>query len=449
MGILSLLPITVVITLAILTKRTMSSLMIGGVVGAILAFGTGFFSPWVDSMYWALSNGTWQWMALVCGLFGSLVALFQVTKSIKSFSSVALKFATSRKKSLIGTFLVGCAVFVDEWLSALVVGHAMKRVTDKFNVSRTFLCYLIMAVGTTICIVVPFSTWSAFFAGLYESTNVAPIGQGTAVYISTIPFMFFPIAAIIIAFLIVVGILPVWGPMRKEIARAADSGQVFIPGHEPTTDQSIDPDEKYPHFANFIVPIIVLAVVTVVTVEMLYGIMAALATCFIMYVSQKMITVHEFCTAMLNGFKDMIGVIGIVFAAFALRVFNEELGLAPFVISMVYDILNPAILPVAVFFLISVMIFAAGTFWGMAAISFPVIIPVAEAMGANIPLVAAALVCATAFAANACFYGAEVTLACSATDVRNTDYAKNALPIIAAPYIIAMIMFAIAGHMFP
>ena len=61
-------------------------------------------------------------------------------------------------------------------------------------------------------------------------------------------------------------------------------------------------------------------------------------------------------------------------------------------------------------------------------------------------LIASAVVCATAFGATACFYGSEVALTCSATEVSNTDYAKTSLPIIAVPFVLSIIAYAIAGY---
>ena len=50
-GILSLLPVAVVIVLVLLTRRTASSLVAGTVVGAVLLYGTGFPKPWLDVVY--------------------------------------------------------------------------------------------------------------------------------------------------------------------------------------------------------------------------------------------------------------------------------------------------------------------------------------------------------------------------------------------------------------
>lgn len=451
-GFMSVVPILIVIVLAIITRRTMASLIIGSVIAALIAYGTGFFLPWVDALYAALADGVWGWMALVCGLFGSLVGLFTASNCVSSFSDIAYRFANTKKRSLLATFILGVIVFVDEWLSVLVVGTAMREVTDKHKIPREYLAFVITATGAVVCVLLPFSTWSAFYAGQFEANGIAAAGEGLQAYIATIPYMFFPIFALIIAFLMIIGIIPTWGPMKKAITRAETLGQVlpdssFLLGNDtPVNSDSAACTKRKTSALNFVIPLIVLATVTIVTEEMLFGVIVAILVCAIMYFPQRIITYAEFCIAMLEGFKDMIGVIGIVYAAFVLRTLNLKLGLADYVIGIVRGNISSELLPAAVFIVMCVLIYAAGNFWGMAAISFPVIIPIGLAADANMTLIASAVVCATAFGATACFYGSEVALTCSSTQIATTDYAKTSLPLIALPTVLAIIAFAVAGY---
>ena len=130
-GFLSIVPVLIVIALVIITKRTMACLIIGSVIASIIAYGIHFFSKWVNALYIVLSSPTYEWIVLVCGLFGSLVALFQASNCVARFSDIAYRLANTKKKSLIATFLLCVVIFVDDWLAILVVSNAMKTVTDK------------------------------------------------------------------------------------------------------------------------------------------------------------------------------------------------------------------------------------------------------------------------------------------------------------------------------
>ena len=432
-GFFSLAPVIIVIALVIITKRTMACLIIGSIIASFIAYGINFFARWVDALYIVLANPTFEWIVLVCGLFGSLVGLFNASNCVARFSDIAYRIAGTRRKSLIATFLLGLVIFVDDWLSVLVVSNSMKPVTDKHNVPRELLSYIISANGANICVLVPFSTWSAFFAGQFTLNGLCPSGSGTAAYIATIPYLFFSCISALICFFIVSGAIPVWGPMRKAELRLTPAGESAG-------------ERKKSSALNFIIPLAVLAVVTIITKEMLYGVLSSIFVCAALYFPQKLVTFSEFCIAMLNGFKDMVGMLGIVYAAFILRVFNDTLGLADYVIGLVRGNVSAALLPAACFVVLSALFFAAGNFWGMAAISFPVVVPMGLAAGANMTLIASAVVCAATFGSTACFYGTEVSLICAATEIQNVDYAKTALPIIAVPFALAVIAFCAAGY---
>ena len=47
------------------------------------------------------------------------------------------------KAPLLYTWLLGLVVFIDDYLNALAVGSSMRKVTDKFKVSREMLAYVV------------------------------------------------------------------------------------------------------------------------------------------------------------------------------------------------------------------------------------------------------------------------------------------------------------------
>lgn len=131
-GILSLLPVAVVIVLVFLTKRTAVSLLAGTVVGAVMLHGTGFAGPWLEVVYGVMGSDLWIWLVLVCGFFGSLVALFEASGGIYGFTAIAAKICKGERRTLFASWLLGVLVFVDDWLSILSVGTAMRRAHRSF-----------------------------------------------------------------------------------------------------------------------------------------------------------------------------------------------------------------------------------------------------------------------------------------------------------------------------
>lgn len=446
-GIISLLPVISVVILAFVTKRTLEPLLLGSIVGFVILHGAGFFMPWLDAVYAVMMDGTTVWIILVCGLFGSLVALLEKSGGALGFSDIATKAAKTRGISLIITWILGIIIFIDDYLNALAVGTAMRKVTDEYKVPREMLAYVVNSTGAAVCVLIPFSTWSAFMAGQLEASGVAEAGAGTAAYISTIPYMFYPWVAVLIVPLFALKILPRFGPMKTAEKRAEETGQLLPNSMLDKEDEfaAAETMEKKPNALNFILPMVILAIVTVVTEDMLQGVIISIVTCGILYFPQKLMSLNEFCDSTLNGFKDMVQVLGIIVAAFFLQQANDALGLTPFVIDSVQSFLSPALLPAVTFVIIAFLAFATGSFWGIAAIAFPIIIPLAQSMDVSVFLASGAIISSAAFGSHTCFYGDAVTLSCASSQIQNMDYAKTSIPLIALPAVIGVILFLTAG----
>ena len=447
-GALSLVPAAIVIVTALLTRRTLEPLLLGSVIGYIILAGSGFFSAWLDAVYTVMMNSTTVWVILVCGLFGSLVALLEKSGGAMGFSAIAAKVTKNRESALISTWILGIIIFIDDYLNALAVGAAMRKVTDKFGVPREFLAYVINSTGATVCVLIPFSTWSAFMAGQLESSGAAEAGAGTAVYICTIPFILYGWVAILVVPLFILKIIPVWGPMKKAEQRVIEAGQTLPDSTAPlysNENQEEDALAKKPKAINFIIPMIILGAVCVITSDMLIGVIVGIVSCVILYAPQRLMKASEFCDTAVNGFKDMVLVLAIVVAAFFLQQANDALGLTPFVIEQVTPILSPSLLPAFSFLIIAALAFCTGSFWGVAAIAFPIIVPLAQSMDVSTLIACGAVISGAAFGSQSCFFSDAATLTCASSQIQNSDYARAVLPLLILPLALGFIAFLIAG----
>ena len=82
------------------------------------------------------------------------------------------------------TILLGVLIFVDDYFNCLTVGSVMRPVTDKHNVSRAKLAYLIDATAAPVCIIAPISSWAAAVAGFASGAGV---NNGMELFIRAIP----------------------------------------------------------------------------------------------------------------------------------------------------------------------------------------------------------------------------------------------------------------------
>lgn len=56
---------------------------------------------------------------------------------------------------------LGIIIFVDDYFNCLTVGTVMRPITDKHQISREKLAYIIDSTAAPICIIAPISSWAA------------------------------------------------------------------------------------------------------------------------------------------------------------------------------------------------------------------------------------------------------------------------------------------------
>ena len=433
--------------LALLTRRTFESLIGGTLVGCVLTSGFGFFSTFTDSMLAVMKDETVGWITLVVGLFGSLIALLVRCGGTLAFGEKVEALVRGRKGALFATWFMGLVIFLDDYLSALAVGASMQRVTDRFRVSREMLAYVANATATPVCVLVPLSTWAFYVAGLLEGVGAAPPGEGLALYRSVIPYVVYGWVAVLVVPLVAAGLLPLFGPMRKAEVRARDGE--LAPPDSPASDAAfgIDKAPANPRLSNFVVPVVALIGFSWYLNDALKGVMVAVALTIVLLLSQRILSFKEISESFFLGFQSMVYPLGIVVGSFGLRNVNEDLGLTQFVIESVQPIMSGALLPAVTFVTLSLIAFATGSFWGVYAVSLPIVVPLAQSMGVSLPLSIGAVVSAGAFGSNACFYGDTTVLSAQASGCNLFAHAWTLVPYSVLAAAVSTAVYVALGYL--
>ena len=433
--------------LALVTRRTFESLIGGTLVGCLLTSGFGFFSAFTDSMLSVMKDETVGWITLVVGLFGALIALLVRCGGTLAFGERVGALVRGRTGALLATWFMGLVIFLDDYLSALAVGSSMQRVTDRLRVSREMLAYIVNTTAGPVSVLVPLSTWGFYVAGLLEGVGAAPSGGGLALYGSVIPYVVYGWVAVLVVPLVAAGLLPVFGPMRKAERRARD-GEV-APPESPASDVAFGADKapSNPRLSNFVVPVGVLIGASWVLNDALKGVMVAVALTIVLLLAQRLLSFKEISESFFLGFQSMVYPLGIVVGSFGLRNVNEDLGLTQFVIESVQPIMSGALLPAVTFVTLSLIAFATGSFWGVYAVSLPIIVPLAQSMGVSLPLSIGAVVSAGAFGSNACFYGDATVLSAQASGCNLFAHAWSQLPYAVLAAAVSTSIYVVLGYL--
>lgn len=430
-GVVSLVPTAVVLAVAVWTRRPVESLIIGALVGFVILAPRDPLTAFTDGMVAVMQNETVGWIILVCALFGSLITLLVRVGAAARFGDAASARIRTRGGSLAATWLLGLAVFIDDYLNVLAVSSSVKRFTDRYRVSREMLAYVVDSTAAPVCILVPISTWTAYFSGLLEETGWAAPGRGLPLYVDAIPFMLYAWVAVALALLVGTGLVPAVGPMRKAEQRARETGQVAPPGlDEAKIEGETDPaaaERARPW--HFVVPVVTLVAATwILDLDILKGVVVALGVTVAIVAGARLLRVRAALDTAMAGVLTMIVPLATVFGGFLLKEVNDGLGLTAYLIQTVEPLMTPRLLPAVTFLTMSLVAFATASFWGIFAVAVPIVLPLANAVGAEMPLVIGALISASAFGSHACFYGDSTVLASRGAGCGVVEHALTQLP---------------------
>ena len=422
-----LIPAIVAVVAAILSHRCIESLLAGVFAGLLLLGPAESVQNFSTILLEVMMDETVAWVIIVCGLMGSLITLLMRVGAAGAFSRALAAKAKNGASALLYTWLLGLVIFIDDYLNALAVGSAMRKVTDRFKVSREMLAYVVDSTAAPICMLVPVSTWAVFFAGVLENEGFAAKGEGIALFVSAIPFMMYPWFAAALVPLVATGRIPAFGPLRAAEARAA-AGKAAT-AHRLEFNVAEAKGSSRARIYHFLLPLLVLLGVSALyDLDLQLGVLVAVAFAVLLYGLQRLLPWGDMFDSILEGIKIMVPALVIVVVAFIFKEVNDRLGLAPYVIANVQPYMTATLLPSVVFVTMALVSFATGSSWGVFAIAIPIVLPLAEAVGLSAPLAIGALMSASAFGSHACFYSDSTVLASQGSGCGVMEHALSQFP---------------------
>ncbi|MDO4517700.1 MAG: Na+/H+ antiporter NhaC family protein, partial [Bacillota bacterium] len=425
-GIISVLPVLVILVIAITTRKTLFAMVCGLSTAAIILTPSIKDLPgtWVSYMQQSMSNESMQWLVLIIAMFGILIALFEKSGAIIDFGNWAGRFIKNKRQAQVVTMLLGIVIFLEDYLNNLTVGTTMKKITDKHGIPRSELALIVNGMAAPVCLLIPLSSWAVYYAQLLEDQNVTVNGSGTGAYLHCIPYSFYPMIMVIIIALLIFGLFPKIGTLRKDNLRCEETGNVMPVDMDPIYVKDANDEEAFEDGYNlkpwgFLIPLVIMIVVTIAyDIDILTGSIAGVISAIIIYLVTKRLSFTDILKHSFEGLLDMGFVFVLTALAFGVSTANTDLGLAEFVISVTEPIMHGGFLPAVTFIVCGVYAYATGCFWDLAVIITPIVIPLSIAMGVDPILTGAALFSGTAFGSNTCLYGDGVILCAQGCGIR-------------------------------
>ena len=359
------------------------------------------------------------------------------------------------------TWLCGVIIFIDDYLSILVTANCVISLSDEHKTPREMLCYIINTTSAPVCLIIPISAWVVFFSGVFEqSPEAAVVGDSAMdIYYHIMPYFFYPFLCVLFVLLVILGVVPKMGGIKKAYQRVAETGQLWPEtsnaqnqgdgGGEAmgaiTDNSSKEEREVTPHLWAFVVPMAVVIIATLILDDILYGVTIGILTCFVLFVPTRIMSFGKFCDACYKGLDDMLFIAVVLVTSLFYRESISLIGLSDYLIEVAGPYMSAAWLPAITFVLIGLVCFATGNIWSIPAICTPIILPMAVACGASIPLTLGAIISVACFGAQACFYSDVTLLSASACRINNVDYAVAQLPYIGIVAGISFVGYVAAG----
>ncbi len=463
----SLVPPLVAIVLALITKEVYSSLFVGILVGAL--FYSGFaFEGTVTHMF---SGGFIAVLAdeynvgilIFLVILGAMVCLMNRAGGSAAFGEWASKHIKSRVGAQLATIALGCLIFIDDYFNCLTVGSVMRPVTDKHNVSRAKLSYLIDATAAPICIIAPVSSWAAAVASCVEGDN------GFELFLKAIPYNFYALLTILMMVVLVV-MKKDYGPMKKHEVNALQ-GDLYTTEDRPYENAGSEIVNPKGKVVDLVIPIISLIVCCVI--GMLYtggffsgvdfvtafsdcdasmglalGSFFGLLITIILYLIRKVMTFADCMGCIPDGFKAMVPAILILTFAWTLKAMTDSLGAKAFVEVSVESFAGGLMnfLPAIIFVIGCAIAFATGTSWGTFGILIPIVVAVFGEVNPELMIIGISACMAGAVCGDHCSPISDTTIMASAgAQCNHVNHVSTQLPYAITVAAVSFVTYIVAG----
>lgn len=449
-GLISCIPIVVLLVSVLWTRRIFECITVSVIIALVIGEGPGgFLWAFIDLIYDMLADETYSWILLMLLLFGGLIKLLEESGGTFGFGAVATKYIKSHKSSLVATYILGILIFIDDYLNNLTIGSAMRGITDQYNVPREMLAITINTTGAPICVLNPFSTWAVFIFGLMQAAGVT--GEQTLLvgYTKLIPYIFYAIIAIIMVPLMIYNVVPKVGPLKKAYQRA-ETGLLF-PADLALTSTEFDEERDRimeritPKLRDFLIPMLLVVIVTIITEDLVPGVLVGIATCFIMYIPTKNMSVAQFFDSFFEGIKEMVFIATFIMMAFIFVEAVNSLGFSDYVIESVKPYMIGGAIPAITFIVVGVMSFAGMDFWAVMILFFPIVVPLSQHFGIDLYLAMGSIVSGAVFGGHACFFSDQMLMSSASVQIRPTDEAICLLPYAVMAAVLTAILYLILG----
>lgn len=462
---LSVIPPILAIALAIWTRQVYISLLAGICLGWILVRGGDIpagLAASVDGLVTVFANGDNVKVILFCGLVGGLITLAQGSGGVDGFVAwgSAKRWLRSRRSVMLSSSILGCLVFVETSISALIVGTISRPLYDRLRISREKLAYVCDSTSAPVNLLIPLNAWGAYIVGLLTQNGVKdPIG----VMAAAIPLNFYALGALAAVFIIIL-----WGrdfgPMKRAELKVQKE---HLPTDQSAPPADTDETEAEPaqpivpaRMINMVVPVGILVLMMPAgllitgkgditkgsgTTAVFWAVLTAIIVAGLLYRLQGVMRVKEISEMVVKGIQGMVPMMMLMMLAFAIGDITRQLGTGIYVAKLANSMLDPTFIPVLLFVCSCFIAFSTGTSWGTYAILVPIAVSVAGQSELGLPLLLAAVLGGGLFGDHSSPISDTTLISSMASSCDHISHVRTQLPYALVAAAVSTVLYVLIG----
>lgn len=420
---LAVLPPLVAIGLALILKRVVPALFLGVWMGAWIIAGMDLTAIWQGLLDTAqvyvrdaLADADHVSVILFSMMIGGMVGIITRNGGILGLVDTLVAWANTARRAAISTSLMGTAVFFDDYANTLVVGSTMRPITDRLDISRQKLAYLVDSTAAPVACLALVTTWIGYEVGLIDEAVSQIDGLDTpayALFLESIAYSFYPILALLFVWMVVLSGRD-FGPMLNAERHARKHGTPEVQaGASEKLDSEMDdelaaiepPADKPRRAINAVLPVLVLVLGVIGGIlatgegsslreivntsdsykALVWGSLLGVLTAAILSLTQGILSTEQVVNSWFKGTKSMLFAMIILVLAWSLSDTTQVLGTGAFLDNALSGNLPAEWLPTLTFVLAAATAFATGTAWGTMGILMPLVVPLAWTLAGGNP----------------------------------------------------------------
>lgn len=424
----SVVPPLIAIIFALVFKEVFTALIIGLLsgtfviawysgAGLIASLGIGLFRIIDTYVIETIANKDHVSIIVFTFLIGGMVHIITANGGMKGVVRRISGYASSKRSTLVSTWLLGLVVFFDDYANTLVVGNTMRSLTDRMRISREKLAYVVDSTAAPVSAIAFITTWIgaelSYIKNAVDTINLTSEQVITAspysIFFQSLAYSFYPILALLFVIVLILSKRD-YGPMVKAEMLASKRSEPVIDSESKYGNKSDEIEVAAnikPRGFNALIPIITVILGTCAGLvytgidnvgwdttlsfgenlsnvigsaesfkALLWASFGGLIVAVFLTLVQRLISLQSTIQSMIKGFSTMLTAMIILVLAWSLALLTKNLYTADFLSQvMIYMEIAPQYLPVITFILAALVSFSTGSSWGTMAILYPLLLP--------------------------------------------------------------------------